>query len=517
MAQDMSDPKSVGDYLGVAFTLSTLPVVIVGDSVANLLAGRKRRPVMDTFLDSVMGHCYRQSTLRQLRILTPVHPLKDELSSILYTLTMSSSNLPNFNTPFEGQGFEARWISRIEDRKPEDPVILYMHGGGYSLKTCQPQVTYICNLAKILLPYRVSIVALDYGIAPFYRYPTQRNEGIACLSTLLQSCRRPILLGDSCGGNLALTVLLEEDVIPPGSVFGCALISPWTDPAAKGGSMDSVRDILSKQRLQEMCDNFVDRSQLDDPRVALMKVPAETWQRVLPKHCCVVWGEAECLADQAAAFTELVGIKDFFIERNGTHDCILRGMTPPPCEFVTEHLVQWVVGKEAAVLTPKEAKRLAKRTSVLKRSSTMLSKLKFKSSSSTSITSTSSSKQHSSSTQDSREHDSEGSILSHSSKASRHSKLSTSSRSSKSSKASKTSKKSKASDRSGSDGNTSRTTVGKAPLSDDGAEPSESGDHASSHSESSTAAPLKKPSDEFAASGQSESTTAPAVAEATAV
>lgn len=438
--EEFPDPKSVTDYLSVAVTLTTLPAVVVGDSVANLMAGRRRRPMVDTFLDSVMGHCYRQSTLRQLRILTPVHPLEDELHSILYTVTMANSHLPNFNTPLSGQGFKARWITEIPDRTPADPVILYLHGGGYSLKTCQPQISYICSLAKILIPHRVSIVALDYGIAPFYRYPTQRNEGLACLKKLKETCDKPILLGDSCGGNLALTLLLEEDMFPPVSVFGVCLISPWTDPAAKGGSMNSKSDILSKKRLQEMCDNFIDKANLDDPKVALIKVPGETWKRLLPENTCVVWGESECLADQVAEFVKVTGVKDFLIEKNGTHDCILRGMSPAPCEFVTQKLLDWVTGPD------NDQKNMSRyRSSFLKRSVTLVSKLGSHKNHSTSSLNTSPTKHH----HHSRAHDhsnmateSDGTTYSVSSRGSRASKASKSSTSSKASKGSKSSKSS---------------------------------------------------------------------------
>lgn len=350
-SKSYSDPKSVGDYLGVAMTLSTLPIAVVSDTMTNMFAGNKRRSVVDTVLDSVMGHCYRQSTLRQLRILTPVHSLEDELNSILYTLLMSNMKLPNFNTPFNGPGFAGRWITEVPDRTPDDPVIMYMHGGGYALKTCQPQITYICSLARHLARYRVSIIALDYDIAPFYKYPIQHNEGVACLAELLKTCNRPILLGDSCGGNLALSILQEEDVIPAGSVFGLALVSPWTDPFADGESMYSTRDILSKKRLDEMCESFVDAEHKDDPRVAPSKAPREVWDRILPKNTCVVWGEAECLADQVKDFVESNGIKEYLVERNGTHDCILRGLSPPPSQFITDHIIEWIAAEVPSATT----------------------------------------------------------------------------------------------------------------------------------------------------------------------
>ncbi|KNC22640.1 hypothetical protein FF38_05641 [Lucilia cuprina] len=103
-----------------------------------------------------MGHCYRESTLRQLRILTSTGSLENELRSIVYSVSFTAHGLPNYNKEFPGEGFKARWISEIPDRKPDDPVILYLHGGGYALKTCQPQVTYICALARQLLPHRVN-------------------------------------------------------------------------------------------------------------------------------------------------------------------------------------------------------------------------------------------------------------------------------------------------------------------------------------------------------------------------
>lgn len=340
--------KTLIDYVTVAGVISALPVVMINDVLANMVASKKRRrPAHDVLLDSMMGHCYTSSTLTQLLILTGTRSLKQELSGLLYKLGGYTRKLENYNKEFisEDSTFVARWVHEVPNRTKDDPVLLYFHGGGYALKICSPQVQYICDLARQLALHRTSVLILDYTITPYMCYPVQRNQAIACIKALEKTCSKIILLGDSCGGNLALSVLQEEKgpmALDYSKIYGCTLISPWVDPGAQGGSMNSKRDILSSRRLNDMTRNYVHPEQLKDPLVSPLLANPEVWTRVLPKNTCCVWGDLECLADQNVQFQKKAKIDNYMIEKNGTHDCILRGMSPEPCKFITTQLLSWV-------------------------------------------------------------------------------------------------------------------------------------------------------------------------------
>lgn len=356
-----ADPKSFQDYAAVGVLMACLPGYLIYDSLANAISGAHRRPARDAFLDSMMGRCYRSSTLRQLRILCGLRTLESELASPLYWID-SSTKLPNYNTEFKASGCAARWICEVPDRKMEDPVILYFHGGGYALKTCQPQVAYMAALAKQLRAKfpRISVLVLDYSIAPFAVFPMQRNQAVACLKALQESSKNVIVMGDSCGANLVLSMLQEESKLKYDHLLGCVLISPWVDLEVQSGSMDSKKDILSKSRLNEMSAQFITPDQITDPKVSPLFADPDVWQRVLPKNTIEVWGSLECLADQSKAFQEKAQIKDFYIEEKGTHDCILRGIKPKPCRYIHENLVKWIESTGTEVRTSKKTKTKTK-------------------------------------------------------------------------------------------------------------------------------------------------------------
>lgn len=204
------------------------------------------------------------------------------------------------------------------------------------------QGLYICQLARDLNPSRVSILALDYSVAPFFKNPVQRYQSVWVLKELLKTCNKPILLGDSCDAHMALTVMLEEEKIRPNDLLGIALVSPVTDPLATTGSMSSQIDILSKKVLHNMMFNWLQEDDLHAPKTSPMKYDHSVWQRVLPKNVCMVYGEDECMTDQIELWASIAGVDDVYMERNGTHDCILRSNTSKPSSFITNNIVKWV-------------------------------------------------------------------------------------------------------------------------------------------------------------------------------
>src|SRR5438045_385968 len=94
-------------------------------------------------------------------------------------------------------------------------VIFYLHGGGYM--TSQP-VSYLIFLLKlaesIIVEGRtVSIFALDYWLAPESAFPAQLGDASNAWAYLTEEMgvdmRRVVLVGDSAGGHLALSFLVN--------------------------------------------------------------------------------------------------------------------------------------------------------------------------------------------------------------------------------------------------------------------------------------------------------------------
>ena len=119
-------------------------------------------------------------------------------------------------------------------------LIFIVHGGAFILGL----INIYRNLhAKISDAANGAAVAvIDYRTAPDYLYPTAHDDVRAGWEFLKHLGYNPcdiVLMGDSSGGNLVLSLLLklrDEDKAMPAAAV---LISPWTDLLATGASYKS--------------------------------------------------------------------------------------------------------------------------------------------------------------------------------------------------------------------------------------------------------------------------------------
>ena len=116
-------------------------------------------------------------------------------------------------------------------------LVLYFHGGGYSVGLSQDYRTHACYMAKA--SGGAECILLDYDLAPEHLYPTQHEQAYAMWLNVLGQGFAPkdvIVGGDSAGGNLVLSLMLR--LRDEGKELPCALflISPWTDMLGTGKS-----------------------------------------------------------------------------------------------------------------------------------------------------------------------------------------------------------------------------------------------------------------------------------------
>ena len=148
-------------------------------------------------------------------------------------------------------------------------TLLYLHGGGYSFYP-KAYTTFIWLITQAA---KSRTLALDYSLAPEYRYPTQLEEALHAYRWLLESGVAPdrlVLGGDSAGGNLTLAVLLAaRDLKLPLPRLAIAL-SPPTDFEAERPSMDrnADSDWIDKRMLLRWADWYCDPEQRRDPRIS---------------------------------------------------------------------------------------------------------------------------------------------------------------------------------------------------------------------------------------------------------
>ncbi|MFL6519449.1 MAG: alpha/beta hydrolase [Chthoniobacterales bacterium] len=123
---------------------------------------------------------------------------------------------------------KGEWVSPRKFSKQE-PVVYYLHGGGYisgSAKSCRP---ITATLARRL---QTRVFGLDYRLAPENRFPAGVEDALAGYRWLVASGINPesiAVVGDSAGGGMTLALALR--LRDAGEALPACLVclSPWTD------------------------------------------------------------------------------------------------------------------------------------------------------------------------------------------------------------------------------------------------------------------------------------------------
>ena len=199
-------------------------------------------------------------------------------------------------------GVPCEWArpAAVAAGRPERAIV-YLHGGGYVTGSV---LTHREIVARLAAGVGVPVLSVDYRLAPEHRYPAAHDDCLRAVRWLRGQgtpAARTAIAGDSAGGALAIaTMLALRDAGEP-QLAGAALLCPWVDPLAAGGSMDANDryDIIGREVLTQWARLYASEAEIAGP----VLTPLSAELAGLPP-LIIQWGELEVLRDQIAAFAE---------------------------------------------------------------------------------------------------------------------------------------------------------------------------------------------------------------------
>lgn len=214
------------------------------------------------------------------------------------------------------------------------PVLLYLHGGGFTIGGLE---THDSLCRQLALRSGAAVVSLDYRLAPEHRFPAAVDDSWAAMAWLASNAAtlgldgtRLAVGGDSAGGTLAAVCALHaRDTGQPLALQ--LLITPGTTAHADTPSHRLFANgfLLDAASIAWFFDHYIDHHHKRDWRFAPLE--ADDHGDLAP--ACVVLAECDPLVDEGVAYADRLraggGRVQLELYRGVTHDFIKMGRTIP--------------------------------------------------------------------------------------------------------------------------------------------------------------------------------------------
>lgn len=202
-------------------------------------------------------------------------------------------------------GVPCEWL--IPQNSPTDHVLLYLHGGGFVFGLTPLHLRMGAYLAQKM---DMRILMVDYRTAPDFPFPAALDDCVTAYRWLLNQgiwARNIVVAGDSAGGNLTITLLMELRGRGNSLPAAAACLSPVTDLTPKDNLRPEFEDpLLSPKAVKFYRQSYVGNKDAHDPLIS----PVFGDLRGLPP-LLVHAGEDEILRDDAvriAGLAESAGV-----------------------------------------------------------------------------------------------------------------------------------------------------------------------------------------------------------------
>ena len=149
-------------------------------------------------------------------------------------------------------------------------LLLYLHGGGY---VCGPNAYQWRMISRLTNDLEATAVVPLYRVAPEHTHPAASQDAIRVYDDLLAThhARQIIILGDSAGAGLALSVAQQLRETGRPMPWKLVLISPWLDVELTNPEIEPLVDLdpcLAPEGLREAGRLYAGETPTSDPHVS---------------------------------------------------------------------------------------------------------------------------------------------------------------------------------------------------------------------------------------------------------
>jgi acetyl esterase len=231
-------------------------------------------------------------------------------------------------------------IFRPQEANGCDPILLYLHGGGWVMGGKDTHDRLVRELA---VGAGATVVFVDYALAPEARYPVQNEQAYAVLEYIAENATklnfdasRIAVAGDCAGGNIAAAVtLLAKQRRGPEIVFQL-LFYPVLGEVAEGGSYETFKEgpWLTRRAMYRLLDAAFPDAACRREVTAFPRLASVVQLNDLPQALVIV-AENDVLRDEGELYVRKLveaGVSATSTRYSGTiHDFVmLNGLAEAP-------------------------------------------------------------------------------------------------------------------------------------------------------------------------------------------
>lgn len=190
----------------------------------------------------------------------PANPSVEQMASDMQALGPMMPPAPDVSCEAKSlRGIDGLWFTPSHPRFA-DRVILYLHGGGYSIGSAETHLGFASTVSSLT---GTALWSIDYRLAGAAPFPAAIQDCYEAYLGLLESgfkTSQIAVFGDSAGGGAALALALmaiDKGVEVPAALV---LYSPWTDLTLSGETIKTMQErdpIVSTDSLVLMRDRYV--------------------------------------------------------------------------------------------------------------------------------------------------------------------------------------------------------------------------------------------------------------------